>query len=69
MDLRALTFGVELECTGRTREHVARAVQSVVGGTVRHTQWPAALDPWEIEDARSRVWKVVSDASLTSYAQ
>ena len=28
--------------------------------------YPAALDPWEIQDPRGRVWKVVSDASLTS---
>jgi hypothetical protein len=66
MDLRALTYGVELECTGRTREQVACAVQSVVGGAVRHVGIPAALDPWEIEDPRGRVWKVVADASLTS---
>ena len=66
MDLRSLTFGVELEVVQRSREQVARAVQSVVGGTVRHAQVPYAMDPWEIEDPRGRIWQVVADASLTS---
>ena len=33
---KGLTFGTELEYTGITREKAARAIHSVVGGTVRH---------------------------------
>jgi hypothetical protein len=38
----------------------------VVGGTVRHVGIPSSYDPWEVEDLRGRVWKVVGDASLTN---
>jgi len=66
MDLRDLNFGVEVECVKRTRERVARAVQSVVGGTVRHVGTPVCYDPHEVTDEHGRVWKVVSDGSLTN---
>lgn len=38
----------------------------MVGGTVRHVGIPSSYDPWEVEDLRGCVWKVVGDASLTS---
>ena len=41
VDLRGLRFGVEIETVRRTRQQVAEAVQSVVGGTVRHAGTPA----------------------------
>lgn len=66
MDMRELTFGLEVETTGRTREQVAQAIQSVVGGEVRHVGYPASYDPYEVTDSRGRAWKVVADASLTS---
>ena len=65
MDLRDLTFGLELETTGRTREQVAWAVQSVVGGEVRRVGCPSSLDPWSVTDPGGRVWQVVADGSLT----
>ena len=66
MDMRELRFGVEIETTKRTRQTVAEAVCTVVGGTVRHVGHPACYDPWEVTDARGRIWKVVADSSLTS---
>ena len=66
MDMRQQKFGIEIETVQRTREQVAQAIHSVVGGEVRHVGYPAALDPWEITDPRGRVWNVVADASLTS---
>lgn len=66
MDMRELTYGVEIETVRRTREQVAQAIQSVVGGTVRHVATPSSYDPWEVTDPRGRIWKVVADASLTS---
>jgi hypothetical protein len=65
MDMRSLKFGVEVELTQRTREQVAQAIQSVVGGTVRHVGYPASYDPYEVTDPHGRVWKVVADASLS----
>lgn len=64
MDLRQINFGIEIETVKRTRERVARAVQSVVGGEVRHVGSSASFDPWEITDEQGRTWKVVSDGSL-----
>ena len=66
MDLRELNFGIEVETVGRTRQTVAEAIRTVVGGTVRHVGHPTCYDPWEVTDARGRVWKVVADSSLTS---
>jgi len=64
MDLREINFGVEIETVKRTRERVARAIQSAVGGEVRHTGRPVSFDPWEVVDDQGRTWKVVSDGSL-----
>jgi hypothetical protein len=50
----------------QTREKVARAIQSVVGGTVCHIGTPHCHDPWEVTDDRGRKWKVVADGSLTN---
>ena len=63
MDLREIHFGVEIETVRRTRQQVARAVQSVVGGERRHVGSPASFDPWEVVDEQGRTWKVVSDGS------
>lgn len=55
--MRTLRFGIEIETIGQTRETVARAIQTVVGGEVRHAVGPGSHDPWEIVDGRGRVWK------------
>jgi hypothetical protein len=65
IDFRSLRFGVEVECTGQTREKVAHAIQSVVGGEVAYIGAQGSLDPWEVTDRSHRKWRVVSDASLT----
>lgn len=64
MELRELNFGIEIETVKRTREQVARAINMVVGGEVRHVGTPSHYDPWEVKDDRGRVWKVVADGSL-----
>jgi hypothetical protein len=69
MNMREIRFGIEIETIQRTREEAARAIHSVVGGTVSHIGSPSNYDPWEVEDLYGRKWQVVSDASLTSYAQ
>jgi len=65
MDMREIRFGVEVETVKRTREQVARAIHSVVGGTVRYIGQPSCYDPWEVVDLHGRRWKVVADASLS----
>ena len=68
IDFRTLRFGCEVESTGATRETVARAIQSVVGGQVRHIGHPECYDPYEIADSRGRIWRVVADNSLSDAA-
>jgi len=57
--MRDFRFGIEIETVGQTREVVARAIQTVVGGTV------SGFDTWEVRDAHGRVWKAMPDGSLT----
>lgn len=66
MDMRALKFGIEIETVKITRGDAAKAIQSVVGGEVRHVGTPACYDPWTVTDSTGRVWKVVADGSLSA---
>lgn len=63
MRIQDLPFGVEIETIGQTRERVAEAIRSVVGGAVRHDV-ASALDPWQVAASDGRIWKVVADGSL-----
>jgi len=66
MDLKDIPFGIEIETIGRQRGEVARAIGEVVGGTAAYIGNSISYDPWEVKDARGRVWKVVADSSLNS---
>ena len=63
---RNLTIGIEIETIGQTRETVARAIQTVVGGTVHHIGTPYCYDPYEVRAADGRVWRVMADSSLSA---
>jgi hypothetical protein len=63
---KELTFGTELEYTGITREKAAKAIHSVVGGTVQYIG--GIYDAWQVTALDGRVWKAVSDGSLTDRA-
>jgi hypothetical protein len=54
MDLRELRYGIEIETVKRTREQIAWAIHSVVGGHVRHIGAPTCYDPWEVEGGQRR---------------
>jgi hypothetical protein len=69
MDLRELKYGLEIETIGKTRGEIARAIQSVVGGEVKHIGTPQCYDPWQVIDTQGRTWKVVADSSLTSVSK
>jgi hypothetical protein len=66
VNLRDLKFGIEIEGIGQDRGTVAKAIQSIVGGTIEHVGSPSTYDPHHVVDSQGRLWKVVSDASLTS---
>lgn len=63
---KALTFGTELEYTNISRERAARAIHTVVGGTVRYTG--GSYDEWTVIAPDGRHWKAISDGSLTDRA-
>ena len=56
-------FGIEIETIGQTRDTIARAIQSVIGGQIY-----AIGSEWHAKQDDGRVWKVVHDASLTNVA-
>jgi len=62
--MQDLTFGIEIETINQTRQTVANAIQSVVGGTTRHEG--LGYDAWTVTDAKGRTWKAVTDASLSA---
>ena len=66
--LQSLYFGVEVEVGGQTRETVAHAVHSVVGGTVRHIGG-APYDAWRVIAPDDREWNIVADSSLSAWPQ
>ena len=63
MNIYEQTFGTELEYTHIGRERAAKAIQSVVGGTVRYVGGP--YDAWECRATDGRVWRAVNDSSLS----
>jgi len=46
--MKQLKFGTELEYTNISREKAAKAIHSVVGGTVRYTG--GSYDSWTVTD-------------------
>jgi len=66
--IQSLRYGVEIEVCSQTRETVAHAVQSVVGGTVRHIGG-TPYDAWCVTAPDGREWRVVADSSLSAYPQ
>jgi hypothetical protein len=63
MTMKTLNFGIEIETVGLSKERVARAMQTVVGGTAR----VSGRGGWEVLDARGRIWHAAPDGSLTGY--
>jgi len=61
--MRDFRFGIEIETVGQTREVVARAIQTVVGGEVRFVG--AGYDTWEVRASDGRAWKAMRDMSLS----
>ena len=62
--MRTLTFGIEIETVGQTRQTVAEAIRTVVGGRVEYAG--GTYEAWHTVDATGRIWKVVTDASLSA---
>lgn len=55
-------FGVEIECTGLTRETAAKAIGKVLG---RHFEYfGGSYDKYNVRDSKDRKWSVVYDSSI-----
>lgn len=63
---KELTFGTELEYTNISRERAAKAIHSVVGGTIRYTG--EGYEAWTVTAPDGRKWKAISDGSLNDSA-
>lgn len=62
VSMKTLRFGIEIETVGLSREALARAIHSVVGGDFGAEY---ANDAWQVTDVRGRAWRVVRDGSLS----
>ncbi|MCM1221348.1 MAG: amidoligase family protein, partial [Lachnospiraceae bacterium] len=60
--IKTQRFGVEIECTGLTREDAAEAVAMVLGGSPDY--FGGSYDRYDVYDSRNRCWKIMSDASI-----
>ncbi|ABF90269.1 conserved hypothetical protein [Myxococcus xanthus DK 1622] len=58
--MKTLRFGIEIETVGASRQKLAHAIQSAVGGHVS-----GDYRGWQVTDTQGRIWRVVSDASLS----
>jgi hypothetical protein len=65
ISMKALRFGIEIETVGLTREALARAIHTVVGGTVTAEHSDRG---WQVTDPNRRTWRVVPDGSLSGTA-
>lgn len=61
-DLRAQTFGVEIEMTGITRAKAAKTIATYFGTASTH--YGGSYDAHHAQDRQGRTWKAMSDASI-----
>jgi hypothetical protein len=61
--MKYLTFGIEIELTGLTRQRAAEVIAKELEATERYIG--GAYDAWEIKEPNGKAWKVVNDSSLS----
>ena len=62
IDLRAQTFGVEIEMTGITRNRAAKTIAAYFGTEASH--YGGGYDAYHATDRQGRAWKAMSDSSI-----
>lgn len=55
-------YGVEVECTGLTREAAAKAISKILGGSPDHLG--GSYDKYNVRDNKDRKWSIVYDSSI-----
>lgn len=63
--IKAQKFGVEIECTGLTREAAAKAISRALLSDFVHEG--GGYDKYSIKDSQGRKWNVVYDSSLKRF--
>ena len=61
--MKDLTFGIEIELTGISRQEAAKALAQHLASSAYHTG--GGYDKWEVTDPRGRIWAIMNDSSLT----
>lgn len=64
MLIKEQNFGVEIELTGVTREQAAGIIANYFGTNTRYLG--THYKTWSAKDRKNRVWKAMSDASITT---
>ena len=62
IDLRAQTFGVEIEMTGITRNRAAKTIAAYFRTEASH--YGGGYDAYPATDRQGRTWKAMSDSSI-----
>lgn len=62
MEFRTLTFGLELEFTGLTRNSACKVVAEHLGVRVEYVG--GGYDTYTATDSQGRVWKIMKDSSI-----
>ena len=57
-------FGLEIECSGITREQAAKICAELLGGTADYAG--GAYSAWHVTEPDQRVWKFVYDSSIVA---
>ena len=60
--IKTQRYGVEVECTGLTREAAAKAISKVLGSSVEH--FGGSYDKYNVCDSKDRKWSIVYDSSI-----
>lgn len=63
--IKTQKFGVEIECTGLTREAAAKAISLVLLSNVVHEG--GGYDKYSVKDSKGRKWNVVYDSSIKRF--
>jgi hypothetical protein len=60
--IKGLRFGIEIETVAISRDRLAKAIQSALGGTVTSDSLGS-----QVTDAKGRTWRIVPDGSLSDW--
>ena len=61
--MKNLTFGIEIELTGISREAAAKAVAGYFGTSAHYLG--GGYDKWEAQDNLGRSWQIMNDSSIS----